>query len=167
MPRAGRQAAARLPTGFTRAPVRRRCGTYLAETAARQSTARRSPRPTRNVARRHTARPPDAPRRAVSLNAGDYLADATALAGAGELEAAIQALRRSLFLDHTLVGARFLLAHALERAGRRDEAVGEYTAVVRALAAEDPDAPVPGADGFSAGTLLDAARRALGGRVEH
>ncbi len=129
-------------------------------------SARRSPRPTRTVARRHTARASDATRPAVSLNAGDHLADATALARAGELEAAIQALRRSLFLDHTLVGARFLLAHALERAGRRDEAVGEYAAVVRALAAEDPDAPVPGADGFSAGTLRDAARRALAGGAE-
>ena len=95
------------------------------------------------------------------LDPGQHLRRAVQLTQAGEADGAIEALRRCLVLGPDLIGARFLLAAALQRAGRRGDSRREYGAVARSLRDADPAAPVAGADGFDAKTLLNAALRGL------
>ena len=98
---------------------------------------------------------------AAPLDPAVHLRRGIQLAQAGEVDGAIEELRRCVFLGPELVGARFLLATVLQRAGRRVDSRREYRAVARSLRDADPGAPVAGADGFDAKTLLSAALRGL------
>lgn len=110
------------------------------------------------------AAPPAPPGRAVELDPATYLQRGTQHAQAGDLDDAIAALRRCVFLAPDLVGARFLLGTMLQRAGRLADAQREYRAVATSLHGRDPSAAVPGTDGFDVKTLLNAARRGLSSR---
>lgn len=98
---------------------------------------------------------------AAPLDPADHLRRGIQLTRAGEVDGAIEELRRCIALSPDLIGARFLLATVFQRAGRRVDSRREYRAVARSLRDADPASPVAGADGFDAKTLLNAARRGL------
>ncbi len=126
---------------------------------------RTSPAPSTPPQRAAHAPPVESPRApAPPLDPGERLRRGIQYTQAGDVNRAIEELRRCVFLAPDLVGARFLLATVLQRAGQHVDARREYRAVARSLRGRDPSDLVPGADGFDAKTLLNAALRGLSSR---
>jgi tetratricopeptide (TPR) repeat protein len=87
-----------------------------------------------------------------------YVLQASLLRDQGDYEAAMQAARRLLYLDRSLVVAHLLLGSILGKRGDREEAVLAFRNA-RDLAALAPsDDVVSFADGEKAGRLADFAR---------
>jgi chemotaxis protein methyltransferase CheR len=74
---------------------------------------------------------------------------------------AIQSVRRTLYLDRSLVVAHFLLATALRRQGRLDAARRAYRNARDLAMARRPDEPLPLADGERAGAIAEIASAEL------
>ncbi|MBI4270686.1 MAG: hypothetical protein HY615_10165 [Candidatus Rokubacteria bacterium] len=82
----------------------------------------------------------------------------------GELDGALDALRRALYLAPDSAAAHFLLGTLLIRRGERRRG-RRAMETVRALLERVPrDEPLPGSDGLTAGRLLETARAHLAGR---
>ncbi len=79
----------------------------------------------------------------------------------GDPGAAIAALRRAVYAAPDSATAHFRLGGLLLRTGDREPGRRSLAAAAGLLVAAPPDAPVPGADGTTAGTLLAAVRAHL------
>ena len=75
----------------------------------------------------------------------------------GELRAATDAVRRSVYLDAHFVLAEFALAGMFARLGEVDRAVKSMDNVIEAVSSWDRDEQVPEGDGLTAGRLLELA----------
>jgi chemotaxis protein methyltransferase CheR len=91
------------------------------------------------------------------LDPDAYLLLAAICQELGDLEAALAALRRALYLAPDSALAHFLLGSLLFRRGERKQGRRSMEAVVTLLSAAPRDDALPGGDGFTAGRLLDAA----------
>jgi chemotaxis protein methyltransferase CheR len=76
----------------------------------------------------------------------------------GEIPAALEALRRALYLDPDSGPANFLLGSLLLQQGRRSQGQRAMETVVRSLGRLPRDVAVPGGDGLTAGRLVEIAR---------
>lgn len=95
------------------------------------------------------------------LDPGAHLLLAAICQERGDLEPALNALRRAIYLDPDLAPAHFLLGSLLFRQGDRRRG-RRFLETAAALLRERPrDEVVPGADGLSAGPLLDMVREHL------
>jgi chemotaxis protein methyltransferase CheR len=83
---------------------------------------------------------------------------AVLLLAAGRHAEAADAARRALYLDRGFAAAHLALGLARERLGERDAALRAFRAAEQALAGLPPAAPVPGADGETAGGLREMLR---------
>lgn len=79
----------------------------------------------------------------------------------GEIPAALEALRRAIYLAPDFAPAHFLLGSLLLREGRRRRGRRCMETVVHLLSSVPPDERVPGSDGLVAGRLLETARAYL------
>jgi chemotaxis protein methyltransferase CheR len=99
--------------------------------------------------------------RADRLDARAHLLRAEIERERGDEEAAVAALRSAIFLAPDSPAAHFLLGGILVRRGALAQGRRSLEAAVALLEPLDPHAPAPGADGITAGALLDAARAHL------
>jgi len=76
----------------------------------------------------------------------------------GEIPAAIEALRRAVYLTPNSSAAHFMLGCLLLRQGDRKGGRRSMETVVQLLRSAAPDEVVPGSDGLTAGRLLETAR---------
>jgi len=95
------------------------------------------------------------------LDASAHLLLAAVEEEAGDLEAALRALRRAIYSAPDAAAAHFRLGGLLLRAGDRSGGRRALGAAAALLEAEAPDALVPGGDGLTAGRLLAAAQAQL------
>ncbi len=79
----------------------------------------------------------------------------------GEIEAALGALHRVVYLAPDFAAAHFLLGSILLCQGRHKQGLRSMETVVRLLQALPCDEKVPGSDGLAAGRLLETARAYL------
>ncbi len=79
----------------------------------------------------------------------------------GEIPAAIDALRRAVYLAPNSAAAHFMLGCLLVRQGDGKRGRQSLEAVVALLGSASPDEAVPGSDGLTAGRLLETARAYL------
>ncbi|HEV8661515.1 MAG TPA: tetratricopeptide repeat protein, partial [Candidatus Methylomirabilis sp.] len=79
----------------------------------------------------------------------------------GEVSAALEALRRAIYLAPEFAPAHFLQGSLLLRQAKRMQGQRSMETVVRLLRPAPPDEPVPGSDGLTAGRLLEMARAYL------
>jgi chemotaxis protein methyltransferase CheR len=79
----------------------------------------------------------------------------------GEIPAALEALRRAIYLAPNSAAAHFMRGCLLVRQGNRKQGRLSLEAVVKLLHAASPDEAVPGSDGLTAGRLLETARAYL------
>jgi chemotaxis protein methyltransferase CheR len=79
----------------------------------------------------------------------------------GEVIAALEALRRVVYLVPNFVSAHFLLGSILLRQGQHKQGLRSMETVVRLLSSLPCDEEVPGSDGLTAGRLLETARAYL------
>lgn len=82
----------------------------------------------------------------------------------GEIPAAIEALRRAIYLVPDSAPAHFLLGNLLLRQGQRKRGRRSMETVVSLLSPVPRDEPVAGSDGLTAGRLLETARAYLEAR---
>lgn len=82
----------------------------------------------------------------------------------GEIPAALEALRRAIYLAPDSAPAHFLLGSLLIREGKRRRGRQSMETVVRLLSSIPSDEPVPGGEGLTAGRLLETARAYLESR---
>lgn len=81
----------------------------------------------------------------------------------GEVPAAIEALRRAIYLAPNSAPAHFLLATLLFRLGKRRQGQRSMETVVSLLSSVPRDETVTGSDGLTAGRLLETAQAYLEG----
>lgn len=79
----------------------------------------------------------------------------------GEIPAALEALRRAIYLAPNSAAAHFMRGCLLVRQGDRKRGRLSLEAVVKLLRSAAPDEAVPGSDGLTAGRLLETARAYL------
>ncbi|MBI2911394.1 MAG: tetratricopeptide repeat protein, partial [Chloroflexi bacterium] len=79
----------------------------------------------------------------------------------GEIQVALEALRRAIYLAPDFAPAHFLMGSLLIRKGEGRRGRRYVETAVDLLRSVPPDEPVPGGDGLSAGGLLDTARSYL------
>lgn len=79
----------------------------------------------------------------------------------GEVMAALEALRRVVYLAPDFASAHFLLGSILLRQGQHKQGLRSMETVVRLLSALPCDEEMPGSDGLMAGRLLETARAYL------
>ena len=79
----------------------------------------------------------------------------------GEIPAALEALRRALYLAPDSAPAHFLLGSLLHREGKRSRGRRSMETVVTLLDSVPRDEPLPGGCGLTAGRLLETARAYL------
>lgn len=84
-----------------------------------------------------------------------YLLHASILEELSLKEEAVQAVRKSLFLDQNLAMAHFQLAHLLQLAGASDESQKCYRNTLNLLKKMSEEELLPGADGMTAGRLSE------------
>jgi chemotaxis protein methyltransferase CheR len=82
----------------------------------------------------------------------------------GEIQAALEALRRAIYLAPDSASAHFLLGSLLIREGKRRRGRQSMETVVRLLSSVPRDQPVPGGEGLTAGRLVETARAYLESR---
>jgi chemotaxis protein methyltransferase CheR len=73
----------------------------------------------------------------------------------GRLEEALEAFRRSVFLDHTFVLGHYAAAGAFAKAGQASRAQKSLATVAALLAGKPADALLPEGDGLTVGRLLE------------
>jgi len=95
------------------------------------------------------------------LNPDAFLLLAAICQEQGEFPAALEALRRTIFLAPSSVAAHFMRGCLLVRQGDRKQGRLSLEAVVNLLRSAVPDEAVPGSDGLTAGRLLETARAYL------
>jgi len=76
----------------------------------------------------------------------------------GELQEAINRLKKVIYLDHKFILAHFGLFHLCQRTGNPIEAERHRTLAVHLASKLSPDAVLPGSDDLTAGQLLTMAR---------
>lgn len=96
------------------------------------------------------------------LNAGLHYLHAEILQEQGTTDEAAAALKRALYLDQEMVLAHFALANLAMRQGKDKEARRYFMNASSLLEKLPPDAPLPGADGITAGRLLEVIRSTMG-----
>lgn len=79
----------------------------------------------------------------------------------GDIPAALEALRRAVYLAPDSASAHFLLGSLLLRQGQRKRGRRSMETVVSLLSSVPRDEPVAGGDGLTAGRLLETARAYL------
>ncbi|MBI2553889.1 MAG: hypothetical protein HYV92_05575 [Candidatus Rokubacteria bacterium] len=79
----------------------------------------------------------------------------------GEMPAAMEALRRAIYLAPDSAPAQFLLGSLLLRQGKRKQGQRSMETVVSLLSPVPRDEPLAGSDGLTAGRLLETARAYL------
>lgn len=79
----------------------------------------------------------------------------------GDIPAALEALRRAIYLAPDSASAHFLLGSLLLRQGQRKRGRRSMDTVVSLLSSVPRDEPVAGGDGLTAGRLLETARAYL------
>ncbi|BCR03128.1 protein-glutamate O-methyltransferase [Desulfuromonas versatilis] len=89
------------------------------------------------------------------LQAEFHYLQGTILLEQGQPEQAAAALERALYLDRDFVLAHFTLAHLWEKLGRRTRARKHLENARSLLQAKPATEPLPGADGLTAGRLLE------------
>lgn len=82
----------------------------------------------------------------------------------GEIQAALEALRRAIYLAPDSASAHFLQGSLLIREGKRRRGRQSMETVVRLLISVPRDQSVPGGEGLTAGRLLETARAYLESR---
>jgi chemotaxis protein methyltransferase CheR len=95
------------------------------------------------------------------LNPDAYLLLAAVQQERGDLTAAVDAIRRAIYLAPDSPSAHFILGSLLSRQGQRTKARRSMETVVSLLDSAPSDQAVPGADGLTAGRLLETARAYL------
>jgi chemotaxis protein methyltransferase CheR len=78
-----------------------------------------------------------------------------ALQEQGRLEEALEAFRRSVFLDHTFVLGHFAAAGVFGRTGQTSRAQKSLAAVADLLEGKPADMPLPEGDGLTVGRLME------------
>jgi chemotaxis protein methyltransferase CheR len=78
-----------------------------------------------------------------------------ALQEQGRLEEALEAFRRSVFLDHTFVLGHFAAAGVFGRTGQTTRAQKSLAAVADLLEGKPADMPLPEGDGLTVGRLME------------
>lgn len=91
------------------------------------------------------------------LDAAAYLLLAEVQQERGDLTAAVDAVRRAIYLTPDSAAAHFLLGSLLRRGGEEIKARRSMETVMTLLEGAPEDQPVPGADGLTAGRLLETA----------
>jgi chemotaxis protein methyltransferase CheR len=79
----------------------------------------------------------------------------------GEVQAALEALRRTIYLTPDSAPAHLLQGMLLFRQGRRDRAQRSMQTVVNLLSSRPPDEVIAGSDGLTSARLLETARAYL------
>lgn len=95
------------------------------------------------------------------LDPESYLLLAAIQQERADLPAAVDAIRRAIYLAPDSPSAHFILGNLLLRQGQRVKARRSMETVVGLLDSVPSDQPVPGADGLTAGRLLETARAYL------
>jgi chemotaxis protein methyltransferase CheR len=95
------------------------------------------------------------------LNPDAFLLLAAICQEQGEIPAALEALRRVIYLAPNSAAAHFMRGCLLLRQGDRKQGRLSLEAVVNLLRSAAPDEAVPGSDGLTAGRLLETARAYL------
>lgn len=96
------------------------------------------------------------------LDPGAHLLLAAICQERAEIPAALEALRRAIYLAPDSAPAHFLLGSVLLQQGDRRRGRRYMETVVRLLSPIPRDEAVPGSDGLTAGRLLETARAYLG-----
>ena len=94
------------------------------------------------------------------LNPAYRYLQATVLNEIGEIDAAIQALRHTLYLDPAHILAHFTLGNLLKRAGKREGSEVHYRNALLLLEGTADESALPDSDGLTAGQLMAAIRAA-------
>ncbi|MFA6970792.1 MAG: CheR family methyltransferase [Gallionella sp.] len=89
------------------------------------------------------------------LNPAQHYLFAIILQEQGRLDAAIQSLMRALYLDPDFAMAHFSLGNLHQSQGRYRQAQRYFENVLMLLRKQPPDAPLPEADGLTAGRLAE------------
>ncbi|MBI5411309.1 MAG: tetratricopeptide repeat protein [Nitrospirae bacterium] len=92
------------------------------------------------------------------LNSEAHLLLAEICQEQGDIPAAMEALRRAIYLAPDLTPAHFLLGSLLFRRGERKRGLRSMETVVCLLSSAPCDEAVPGSDGLTAGRLLEMAQ---------
>lgn len=79
----------------------------------------------------------------------------------GHFDAALDEYRRTVFLDQRFLMGRLGMGNVWRQMGRSEEARRSYRNVLKQLATMPPSAPVPGAEGATAGELAALVTRYL------
>jgi len=95
------------------------------------------------------------------LNPEVFLLHAAICQEQGDLPAAIEAVRRAIYLAPDSAAAHFMLGCLLLRQGDRQRGRRSLEAVEALLRSASPDETVPGSDGLTAGRLLETAQTYL------
>ncbi len=144
-------------------PRRRRRHASIPRRRSRAASARcreRARRPTAGRSTPHSRSASEA-LRADPLDAEAHLLLAAVEEERGDLEAAVAALRRAIYIAPNSPTAHFRLGALLLRTGDDGPGRRSLEAAAGLLGAAAPDAVVPGGDGVTAGRLLAAARAQL------
>ncbi len=96
--------------------------------------------------------------RQAPLFAPAYYLQGLILQELGDIEAAVNALRRCVYVDAGFVMGHFALANLYARAGQVERSRRHREQIVRLLAAASPAEPVPEGDGMTVGELLRAVQ---------
>ena len=92
------------------------------------------------------------------LNAHNHYLLSIILEQQGDIEAAVQALKRALFIDHDYLIAYFALGNLCRQAGDRSESQRNYANALRLLERRHPHEVLPEAEGMTAGRLAEVIR---------
>ncbi len=91
-----------------------------------------------------------------------YYLRASILQEQGRLFEAVADLRKALYLDQDLIPAHILLGNLAFRQGRRRESSRHFRNALTLLNHLPPEEVVPGAEGLTAGRLIDIIRTTIG-----
>lgn len=95
------------------------------------------------------------------LNPARYYLLATILIEQSRPDAAIAALKKTLYVDPGFVVAHFALGNAMLRRGKKQEARRQFANVLDLLRTRGPDEALPEADGLPAGRLSEIVQSLL------
>lgn len=96
---------------------------------------------------------------AEKLNAGAHYLMATILLELGRTEDAMLSLRRSLYLDPTLILAYVALGNIAHQCGKHKESVKQLDNALSLLTGKRPEELLPESEGINAGRLAEIIRR--------
>ena len=96
------------------------------------------------------------------FNPGHYYLRASILQEQGRLPEAVADLRKALYLDQDFIPAHILLGNLTRRQGNRRGSSRHFRNALRLLGRRPAEEVIPGAEGLTAGRLMEIIRSTMG-----